>query len=133
MRDNVILPMYINEIHGDARLILKPSNFHKHVGKRISVIREEILKFVGYPYYQKGAPEFWGYFADYDWVIFCWIFGRMVDLPTGFPQYCKDLVQLLDQYKLDEPKQVTEKHNALEDAKWHREIYYHIKKHLNKY
>jgi hypothetical protein len=41
-------------------------------------------------------PEFYAYFADYDWVVFCWLFGKMMDLPKGFPMYCKDLKQMLD-------------------------------------
>ena len=39
---------------------------------------QRIKRFIGY-----DSPEFWGYFADYDWVLFCWLFGRMVDLPKG--------------------------------------------------
>lgn len=42
-------------------------------------------------------PEFYAYFADYDWVVFCWLFGRMIDLPKGFPMYCRDLKQMLDE------------------------------------
>jgi hypothetical protein len=42
-------------------------------------------------------PEFYAYFADYDWVVFCWIFGKMIDLPKGFPKYCRDLKQMLDE------------------------------------
>lgn len=42
------------------------------------------------------TPEFYAYYADYDWVVFCWLFGRMIDLPKGFPMYCKDLKQELD-------------------------------------
>lgn len=44
----------------------------------------------------RGNPEFYAYFADYDWVVFCWLFGKMMDLPSGFPMYCKDLKQILD-------------------------------------
>lgn len=40
--------------------------------------------------------EFYGYYADYDWVVFCWLFGYMKDLPKGFPMYCRDLKQMLD-------------------------------------
>jgi hypothetical protein len=40
--------------------------------------------------------EFYGYYADYDWVVFCWLFGNMIDLPDGFPMYCIDLKQELD-------------------------------------
>ena len=39
-------------------------------------------------------PQFYGYYADYDWVVFCWLFGKMIDLPSGFPYYCKDLIQI---------------------------------------
>ena len=42
-------------------------------------------------------PEFYGYYADYDWVLFCSLFGRMIDLPKGFPMYMRDLKQTLDE------------------------------------
>ena len=48
-----------------------------------------------------AQPEFYGYYADYDWVVFCWLFGGMIDLPSGFPMYCRDLKQELDKYKSD--------------------------------
>lgn len=44
-----------------------------------------------------NKPEFYAYFADYDWVVFCWIFGKMMDLPEDFPKYCRDLKQMLDE------------------------------------
>jgi hypothetical protein len=43
------------------------------------------------------APEFYAYYADYDWVAFCSLFGSMIQLPKGFPMYCKDLKQTLDE------------------------------------
>lgn len=43
-----------------------------------------------------NQPEFYAYYADYDWVVFCSLFGTMMDLPKGFPMYCKDLKQLFD-------------------------------------
>jgi hypothetical protein len=91
--------------------------------------------------------RFYGYYADYDWVVFCWLFGRMVDLPKGFPMYCIDLKQDFDFYnnnfikrraikaipkELEQynsfkdypnyPKQTNE-HNALADARWNYELY----------
>ncbi len=42
--------------------------------------------------------EFYGYYSDYDWVVFCWLFGKMKDLPKNFPMYCIDLKQTLDTY-----------------------------------
>lgn len=70
-------------------------------GKTNKQIAKEIKEFVGYDlpeYHLNGnTPKFYGYFADYDWVAFCWLFGRMMDLPKGFPMYCIDLKQVLDE------------------------------------
>lgn len=49
-------------------------------------------------FYSKTKTEFYAYYADYDWVAFAWLFGKMMDLPKGFPMYCKDLKQELDNY-----------------------------------
>lgn len=91
-------------------------------------------------YLNKNKPEFYGYYADYDWVVFCWLFGKMIDLPKGFPMYCIDLKQEEDRiyktgkYKVKSmkhldgyPKQTIE-HNALEDAKWNYELYKFLEK-----
>lgn len=71
----------------------------------------------------KEGFEFYGYFADYDWVVFCQLFGTMMDLPEGFPMYCRDIKQLCDD--LGNPKLPIQhfEHNALSDAKWNREAY----------
>jgi len=79
--------------------------------------------------------EFYAYYADYDWVVFCWLFGNMMNLPKSFPMYCNDLKQLLDEeyrlvgnYKLglkahpNFPKQKNE-HNALSDARWNKSLH----------
>lgn len=74
-----------------------------------------------------GKPEIWGYFADYDWVVFCQLFGRMVDLPKGMPMYCRDLKQLMDEQGIKRdhlPKQdEAGAHDALEDARWIRDAW----------
>lgn len=74
-------------------------------------------------------PVFYGYFADYDWVVFCQLFGRMVDLPSGFPYYCRDLKQLMDgQGRTKEWKDAfcpdpEGEHNALVDARWNMKLH----------
>lgn len=78
-------------------------------------IAEKVKDFAG------QSPEFWGYYADYDWVVLCQLFGTMMDLPRDkdWPMYCRDLKQLCDSLgnpKL--PEQESTEHNALEDAKW---------------
>lgn len=88
---------------------------------------------------QFDNPEFYAYYADYDWVVFCALFGTMMNLPKGFPMYCKDLKQTLDgkakssgftveylKKQHDYPTQENE-HNALDDAKWNYQLYKFLK------
>ncbi len=76
-----------------------------------------------------NKPEFYAYFADYDWVVFCSLFGRMIELPKGFPMYCKDLKQTMDELGLDkEWKRINcpdppGAHNALADAQWNFKLF----------
>ena len=75
-----------------------------------------ILNYIG-----DDKPEFWGYYADYDWVVFCWLFGKMIDLPDGWPMYCRDIKQVADQTGTRLPKLHSDlEHNALTDAWWNR-------------
>lgn len=79
------------------------------------VIAREIVEFAG------EKPEFWGYYADYDWVVLCQLFGTMMDLPTGWPMYCRDIKQWCDDLgnpKL--PEQGKGEHHALADARWNK-------------
>ena len=86
-------------------------------------IADEILEFVG------EEPEFWAYFADYDWVVLCQLYGKMIDLPEGWPMFCMDLKQML--VTLGDPKikkqNESQAHNALVDAKWVKDSYNYLK------
>lgn len=161
VRENVIAPIYIQGVHGDGRNHFNTKNFHKYYGKKNSVIADEVREFFGCWRDQHfwRAPEeieVYGYYADYDWVLLCSLFGRMIDLPKGFPMYCKDLKQMLDDcYMYQENKYPNEtrleswlkyckshpeypvnkqEHNAVADAKWNKDLYDFIvqKKFLNK-
>lgn len=90
-----------------------------------SEIRDRVKKFM--PIYPK--PEIWAYYADYDWVAFCQLFGRMVDLPDGFPGWCHDLKQLQEWIGVDIklPEKKGRQHHSLDDAKWTREAYLWLK------
>ena len=72
----------------------------------------------------EDVPEFWGYYADYDWVLFCWLFGKMVDLPDGWPMFCRD-VQQLKEYCINQrlPEQDETEHHALCDGRWIRDAH----------
>lgn len=85
-------------------------------GKPREQIKKEILAFVG-----EEKPEFWAYYADYDWVTLCQLFGRMIDLPKHFPKYCRDIKQLADDLGNPWlPKQGADEHHALADARWNK-------------
>lgn len=112
----------------------------KH-GNSLEQIKSGVLDFIS----NDEHPEFYGYYCDYDWVVFCWLFGRMIDLPKHFPMYCRDLKQMLDSMYMNQvnkyegktrleawledvkkhpnyPKQENE-HNALADARWNKALY----------
>lgn len=78
-------------------------------------IADEIREFVG------DAPEIWAYYADYDWVALCQLYGTMMELPFSWPMFCRDLKQLAGDTRL--PDQNTVAHNALNDALWAREAW----------
>lgn len=66
----------------------------------------------------RGRPELWGYYGAYDLVLYCQLFGRMIDMPKHLPRVCLDIKQRcieLGNPKL--PKQSSQEHNALADAR----------------
>jgi 3' exoribonuclease, RNase T-like len=75
-----------------------------------------------------GKPEIWAYFADYDWVALCQLYGPMVALPKGFPFWCRDLKQLMTHLGIqkDELPRQENKHDALADARWVRDAFLYI-------
>ncbi len=168
----------LNAIHNKTALGIRKVFFFKFsywslrlllhwYGKSNAQIAEEIIDFVEAPStckvkyeheesiigslvipLDKLNIEFYAYYADYDWVVFCWLFGKMINLPKGFPMYCKDLKQNLDEWiseinkeaqlsspgcPLITPKSVkdnnsnypkqTKEHDALADAKWNKELH----------
>lgn len=121
IQENVLLPIYKEWVHGDMRnhfqfSYITMKGLLKYRGKSNNQISFEVIQFTLDHDYEglngwlgsttdyiealkKNSiekPEFYAYYADYDWVVFCWLFGRMIDLPNAFPMYCKDLKQELD-------------------------------------
>jgi hypothetical protein len=71
-----------------------------------ATIAQEIREFAGV------APTFWAWYADYDWVALCQLYGRMIDLPRTWPMFCKDFRQVTSTL----PPQRSAQHHALADA-----------------
>lgn len=153
IRDNVLLPIYKEFVSGDVRnhidfsyngmkwILNKYGKSNEQIAKEIKNWVENIEYNALYAIHPKSFEhidiEFYAYYADYDWVAFCWLFGKMIDLPKGFPMYCIDLKQIMDEkeHKIksksktfvikkhkDYPKQKNE-HNALDDARWNLKLY----------
>lgn len=148
VRENVIVPLYMSTVHGVARNSFDATNFQYHYGKSNADIANDIRRFFGCWQDQHfwKAPEginVYGYYADYDWVLLCSLFGRMIDLPKGFPMYCRDLKQMVDScispYELraigseaaltrlknhpDYPRPAFPAHSAIADAIWNRDLH----------
>lgn len=90
-----------------------------------SYIKRMILNFIG----KDESPEFYAYYASYDWVVFARIFGRMIDLPKTFPMWVIDLKQMMwergltTEWKRENLPDPIGEHNALVDALWNQQLY----------
>jgi hypothetical protein len=90
-------------------------------------IASDLIEFMG------EKPEIWAYYADYDWVALCQLFGTMMDLPKGWPMYCRDIKQLCDFIGNPRlPKQDGPEHNALADAQWNKMAWESLMSMLNR-
>lgn len=125
LRENVLWPIYAEytglgdppfELYAMKEIV---SDFGKHNNQ----IANDIAIFMGH------RPEVYAYFADYDWVVTCWLFGRMVDLPENFPFFCMDLKQMMVERGLDSAwrdmvcPQGAGKHNAIADSRWNKQLH----------
>lgn len=92
--------------------------------KPLIMIAREIVGFVAA---RDAIPEFWGYYCDYDWVLLCRLYGRMLDLPWHWPMLCLDVKQ--EAIRLGNPKlpaQSEAEHHALHDARWIRDAWLYL-------
>jgi len=158
IRENVLKPIWVEKCkegfsfknspmtpHGIGTLFTY-KNFKKLLniyGKSNSQIAKEIKEFVydkeNVLYNQKNGGldsvgdvkskiEFYGYYSAYDWVVFCQLFGIMMNIPNGFPFYCRDLKQIADNIWETTGKETRFKspkgeHNALVDARWNKDFH----------
>ena len=158
IRENVLKPIFVQLLN--PIMDSKDNNFRKFNYKNFKVlinkygkpnkqISDELHDFcISYSSksVEENNPKFYTYYGAYDWVVFCWLFGKMIDLPKGFPMYSNDLKQIFDEmekkqledYKhlknnaptlkqhVDFPIQINQ-HNALADAKWNQKLHRFLK------
>lgn len=136
LRDNVLksvwgdlyrnLPVFVkqNYPHTCGFNIMGLKNLIERFGKTNKEIASDIVGFTNE--IKNDHPRFYGYYADYDWVLFCSLFGKMIELPEGYPMFCIDTKQELDEIANENWSPTedsdypinTNEHNALADAAW---------------
>jgi hypothetical protein len=88
-----------------------------------SVIADKVRQFIrSFP-----DPQLWAWYGAYDHVALCWLWGRMIDLPTGIPMWTNDIQQ--EAQRLGDPRmpeQPAGEHNALEDARFNLVRHQHL-------
>lgn len=112
-------PAHCNQWVRNKVLSLLPPEYTWKPRKQIA---NEIVHFVGW------KPEFWAYYADYDWIVMCQLYGRMFDLPHEWPMFCMDIKQyavMMGNPTL--PNQAGTEHDALEDARWNKLAFEYLK------
>lgn len=93
-----------------------------------ALIARQVKNFIGSSY----APNLWAWFAAYDHVAYAQLFGAMIGLPPGLPQQTDDLVTLMKLAGIPRdalPKQEGTEHNALDDARWNKQVFDFIVSH----
>lgn len=160
IRENVLKPIFKEyaAVYANGKLEFTYANMKlliNEFGLLNSEIAEEIKVFTSKHRLQTEPlnieadttpKKFYAYYADYDWVAFCWLFGKMIDLPDGYPMFCIDLKQMFDDKVAEKirqwgpnakafdmpehiktlpnyPKQQANPHHALSDAHWDKELH----------
>lgn len=88
-------------------------------------IADEISEFI----IPGDDPQIWAYYGAYDWVVFCQLYGRMLDIPSHIPHFFHDVKSF--SYGLGNPKLPSQhgvKHHALGDAFWVKNAYDYLVK-----
>lgn len=128
VKDNVLSKLPSKNVNLSDPSISPREKQESFAWKSREQIKNDIIAFVG-----EDKPEFWAYYADYDHVVLCQLFGRMIDLPKNFPFYTRDIKQLCVSLGNPElPKQGKGEHNALDDAMWNKNAYEFLKQFSNK-
>lgn len=115
-------PMYAAFQPGgrSGHFTLDPENEHV---LPMRLIRAQVREFV----LQFDFPELWAWYGAYDHVVLCQLFGKMMDLPKGFPMWTNDIRTLAllagEDNRPGAPVQEGQAHHALNDARHDRDLY----------
>lgn len=126
LRGNVIpfLPVTVTEKHYTYPTWLWGWNL-EHPDYASVLSRRDIMLRVREFVLEHPDPQLWGWYSDYDHVLLAQLFGRMTDLPAGFPMYTNDLRQESRHHDLPAMPDAKE-HSALSDAREIRWRYHYM-------
>ena len=130
LMDNVVphLPVALVAPGGNVSLALTWNRLHPDQDRILPTwrIRDDVSAFIR----EKTSPELWAWYAAYDHVALCQLFGRMIDLPVGMPMWTNDLKTICELVGNPQvPKQVENEHHALYDARHDMEIDQYLEQH----
>ena len=123
--ENVLKPMGLDRTgFKNIGSLSSPNKRNSYsVSRPYSKIGAKVLNFL-LPTSYSVKPELWSYYASYDWVAICQLWGAMIDLPEGLPMHCNDIKQECDRLGNPQlPAQINGFHNALHDAVWHKKCW----------
>lgn len=116
---------FYGEIEGAAEQVQNPWVLENVVSRLAGPKMSPEGMRVALDYFVRDDPHFFGYFSAYDWVLFCQIWGGMLQLPNGWPQRCSDLAQLCAYRAISKDALPPEigRHHALVDARWTKDAW----------
>jgi len=133
IRDNVLTTMFSQPTNGSYK---RYKELLASYGKSREIIRNDITDFISREKLvtQRNVDaQFIAYYGAYDWVLFCQLFGGLMNLPKGYAYHYIDLRALFDvvgvtkdQVKKNVP-QKTGKHNPLVDCEWNKEVHQYLR------
>ena len=93
------------------------SNLLEIYGKTNDEIAKEVKELCG------DYPQFYNYDVGTDKLSFDWLFKHINHYPKGFPTYCRDLKQNIENIERKLKSQSNTGKTTLEVARWNRELY----------
>ena len=93
--------------------------------KLLEVIRSEVADFFLDACIDAGEKdiELWSWYAAYDHVALCQLWGPMISKPSCVPHYTNDIRQEFQRFGNPQHNIVSGNHNALVDAHYHKALH----------